>query len=115
MPSAKEGHKGLDFAAYVHAIDDAGGPFDLIVIDGRAREACLRAAIPHLADNGLIVFDNTRRKRYREAIAAAPVSVQRTDRADPDAPLPRRDQPPPHALSATRCLAPRGGQRRRPS
>lgn len=88
VPSAKEGHKGLDFAAYVGAIDDAEGPFDLIVIDGRAREACLRAALPHLADDGLVVFDNTRRKRYREAIAAAPVSVQRTTGLTPTLPYP---------------------------
>lgn len=86
VPSAKEGHKGLDFAAYVAAIDgaaaderasgvDGSGPFDLIVIDGRAREACLRAALPHLAEGGIVVFDNTRRRRYREAIAAAPVTA----------------------------------------
>lgn len=68
--SQKEGHAGLDFADYVATIDRVGGSFDLIVIDGRAREACLRAALPHLADDGIIVFDNTRRRRYREAIAA---------------------------------------------
>ena len=88
VPSAKEGHKGLDFAAYVAAIDDAGGPFDLIVIDGRAREACLRAGLPHLAPGGLIVFDNTRRKRYRAAIAAEPVTVDRTTGLTPTLPYP---------------------------
>ena len=69
--SQKEGHQGLDFAAYVAAIDDVDGSFDLVVVDGRAREACLRAAIPRLADGGLVVFDNSRRRRYREAIAEA--------------------------------------------
>lgn len=88
VPSAKEGHKGLDFAGYVAAIETADGPFDLIVIDGRAREACLRAALPHLADGGLIVFDNTRRKRYREAMAAAPVRVERTKGLTPTLPYP---------------------------
>jgi predicted O-methyltransferase YrrM len=76
VPSAKEGHRGLDFADYVAAIAAAGGQFDLIVIDGRAREACLRAALPHLADGGIIVFDNTRRRRYREALAATPVTIE---------------------------------------
>jgi hypothetical protein len=68
VPSRKEGHGGLDFAAYVAAIDDVPGSFDLVVIDGRAREACLTAAKGRLAEDGLIVFDNSRRRRYREAI-----------------------------------------------
>jgi len=75
--SAKEGHGGLDFSRYVHHIDEVAehgeGMFDLIVIDGRAREACLTAAIPHLAPDGIIVFDNTMRRRYQRAIKAAPV------------------------------------------
>ncbi len=88
VPSAKEGHKGLDFADYVATIDSAGGPFDLIVIDGRAREACLRAAVPHLADGGIIVFDNTKRRRYREAMAAAPVTVEVHKGLTPTLPYP---------------------------
>lgn len=74
--SAKEGHGHLDFANYVRHIDTVaadGGPFQLIVVDGRAREACLRAALTHLDDDGIVVFDNTLRRRYRKAIAAAPV------------------------------------------
>ncbi len=71
--SAKEGHAGLDFTRYVRHIDEVGGMFDLIVIDGRAREACLTAAIPHLQPDGIIVFDNTMRRRYRRAIRSAPV------------------------------------------
>lgn len=69
--SQKEGHAGLDFTDYVDAIDALPGRFDLIVIDGRAREACLRKAMPRLADGGLIVFDNSRRKRYHDAIVAS--------------------------------------------
>jgi hypothetical protein len=71
VPSAKEGHSGLDFSRYVATIDEVGGLFSLIVIDGRAREACLAAAIPHLEPEGVIVFDNSRRRRYRAAIAGA--------------------------------------------
>lgn len=66
--SCKEGHDGLDFADYVAAIDDVPGALDLVVIDGRAREACLSAAVGRLAVDGLIVFDNSRRRRYRDAI-----------------------------------------------
>lgn len=68
VPSRKEGHAGLDFSEYVAAIDEVPGSFDLVVIDGRAREACLAAAVGRLATDGLIVFDNSRRLRYREAI-----------------------------------------------
>jgi hypothetical protein len=69
VSSRKPSYRGMDFADYVAAIGQVGGEFDLIVIDGRAREACLSVAIPHLADEGLIVYDNTHRKRYKEAIA----------------------------------------------
>lgn len=67
-PSAKEGHGALDFTNYVRAIDDVPGSFDLVVIDGRARAACLEVASGRLAENGLIVFDNSRRRRYRASI-----------------------------------------------
>jgi len=55
--------------AYTHAIGDAGGVFDLIVVDGRQRAACLEAALVHLADDGIILFDDSGRNRYRQAIA----------------------------------------------
>ncbi|MCJ1962153.1 class I SAM-dependent methyltransferase [Novosphingobium mangrovi (ex Hu et al. 2023)] len=54
---------------YVRAIEEQG-QFDLIVVDGRQRSACLRAALPHLAEDGIIVFDDSGRRRYRAAIEA---------------------------------------------
>jgi hypothetical protein len=66
--SAKPGHAGLDFADYVAAIDDVDGAFDVVVIDGRAREACLARAVERLSPEGIIVFDNVDRRRYVEAI-----------------------------------------------
>lgn len=71
VPSAKPGFQGLDFSRYVSRIHDVGGLFDLIVVDGRAREACLEEALPHLAPGGLIVFDNVDRQRYRDAMTRA--------------------------------------------
>jgi hypothetical protein len=88
VPSAKEGYAGQDFSAYVAAIDETDGDFDLIVVDGRARERCLDRAIPRLAPDGLIVFDNTRRRRYREAIEAAPVVELRLPGLTPTLPYP---------------------------
>lgn len=66
--SAKSNARGLDFRDYVAVIDEADVPFDLIVIDGRAREACLARSLPHLAGDGMIVLDNVERRRYRTAI-----------------------------------------------
>ncbi|WP_109507741.1 class I SAM-dependent methyltransferase [Nocardioides speluncae] len=68
VQSAKAGFEGLDFSSYVAAIEATDGDFDLIVIDGRAREVCLERALPRLAEGGLIVLDNVDRARYREAI-----------------------------------------------
>lgn len=66
--SRKEGYRGRSFRHYVEAIARAEPPFDLIVIDGRARPACLAEAMRHLAKDGMIVFDNSHRPRYREAL-----------------------------------------------
>lgn len=90
--SAKSGFEGLDFTDYVSAIDQASGLFDLIVIDGRAREACLPHAVRHLAPGGLIVFDNVDRSRYRDAITAEvpPLKVRWTRGLTPCLPYPTR-------------------------
>ncbi|PZS28199.1 MAG: SAM-dependent methyltransferase [Pseudonocardiales bacterium] len=90
VPSAKEGHSGLDFTDYVGAIDGTEGLFDLVVIDGRAREACLRAALPRLAPDGIIVFDNSRRARYEAAIRAASVHERRLPGLTPTLPYPEQ-------------------------
>jgi len=57
-----------DFRNYVNAIDRFEGLFDLIVIDGRCRNRCLQAATRRLKPDGLILFDNAGRKRYRQAL-----------------------------------------------
>ncbi len=65
--SLKKGFEELDFYDYVACINEYG-LFDLIVIDGRARVNCLMAAISHLKKDGIILFDNSNRKRYRNEI-----------------------------------------------
>lgn len=72
VPSGRRGHRHLDFEDYVGAIDRLGGTYDLICIDGRAREACLERAVDHLGVGGIIVFDNTNRPRYRRAMERHP-------------------------------------------
>jgi hypothetical protein len=70
--SGRVGHTDLDFANYVSTIDEVGGPFDLIVVDGRARVDAFRRALDHLADDGVVVFDNIKRKRYWDVLSAMP-------------------------------------------
>ncbi len=88
VPSEKEGQTGLDFAEYVATIDKVGGSFDLVVIDGRAREACLTAAGPHLERGGMIVFDNSWRRRYRQVINASGMFERRLRGITPTLPYP---------------------------
>lgn len=61
-------HRELEGEAYVGAIAEAEGPFDMIVVDGRRRTDCLARALPHLKPGGLILFDDSGRRRYRSAI-----------------------------------------------
>jgi hypothetical protein len=70
--SGRVGHTDLDFGDYVSAIDEVGGPFDLIVVDGRARVDAFRRSLDHLADGGVVVFDNIKRKRYWDVISVMP-------------------------------------------
>jgi len=66
--SKRWGFRALDFTNYVHAADTVAREFDLIVIDGRARQHCLPVALSRLAPGGIILFDNTNRRRYRRAL-----------------------------------------------
>ena len=62
---------GFYFDAYVHAIGSRGD-FDLVVVDGRARAACLMAALDHIAPGGTLLLDDSHRRRYRDAICGVP-------------------------------------------
>ena len=68
--SNRKGYTTMAFDNYVASIDKVDGLFDLIVIDGRARLACLRQSIPRLAPGGIILFDNSNRHEYRSGIEA---------------------------------------------
>ncbi|MEQ8900589.1 MAG: class I SAM-dependent methyltransferase [Roseovarius sp.] len=86
--STKAGFEGACFSAYAGSIDEAGGRFDLVVIDGRARPACLRHALGRLAPGGLIVFDNSNRAHYRAHIASAGLPVRKLAGLTPALPHP---------------------------
>lgn len=93
VPSLKEGQRGMDFADYVAQIDrltSDGELYDLIVVDGRAREACLAAGLRHLAPDGIVVFDNSWRIRYRRAIKALAVNERIFRGMTPTTPYPEQ-------------------------
>jgi len=77
--SKRRGFARQRFDRYVRAIHDVEGEFDLIIIDGRAREACLAEAKARLAPGGLILFDDFKRRRYRSAVAESGLKVHRFD------------------------------------
>lgn len=90
--SHKKGFEGLDFAEYVAAAGQFDGLFDVVVVDGRAREACLPVALDRLAPDGVVVLDNVDRARYRDAVTAlgGAVDVDWTRGLTPTLPYPTR-------------------------
>jgi protein-L-isoaspartate O-methyltransferase len=87
--SQRHGHQNLDFGDYVGTIDQVGGPFDLVVVDGRARVDAFRRALDHLKDDGVVVFDNIRRKRYWDVVSRMPgLRIELLKGATPALPYP---------------------------
>jgi hypothetical protein len=87
--SERTGHTDLDFADYVATIDRIGGTFDLIVVDGRARVDAFRRALDHLAEDGVVVFDNIKRKRYWDVLSTMPgVRIELLKGGTPTLPYP---------------------------
>ena len=63
--SKKLGFRNLDFVNYVNFIDSLGKKFDVIFIDGRARQECLKLAKQYLKPGGIIILDDSNRLRYK--------------------------------------------------
>lgn len=61
---------GHSFERYPQSIDDQPDHgLDLVVVDGRARLACLERAVPKLRDGGHLVLDNSERAEYEPAFS----------------------------------------------
>ncbi len=58
-------------AGYVRAIAQAGGVFDVVLVDGRERVACAGVAFDYLSPNGVLLLDDAERDRYRPVFEAA--------------------------------------------
>jgi hypothetical protein len=69
--SSQPGYDSINFKAYVEcigALDDDSQ--DVILVDGRARCACLEHAQPKLKPGGLLILDDSRRSIYQYAVGA---------------------------------------------
>nr|NIV37968.1 hypothetical protein [Anaerolineae bacterium] len=58
----------VNFEAYATSIIGQG-PFDLVMVDGRARASCLIHAVPEVRPGGWLVLDNAERGYYLEHTA----------------------------------------------
>lgn len=77
-------YSAASFAAYARAIDALDdGSADLVLIDGRARPACIRHALPKLRRGGWLMLDNADRAHYQPALDLLRSGFQRRDFAGP--------------------------------
>jgi hypothetical protein len=55
------------------------GPYDLVIVDGRARLACLAKAKEILAENGVVLLHDAHRHHYAEGMRGWPYQALFTD------------------------------------
>jgi hypothetical protein len=79
MYTSSEGvYSGYSFENYCRFIDTYPDDyFDLIFIDGRAREGCFRHALPKIKPGGSVVLDNAERERYSHFAEVAEGFIRR--------------------------------------
>lgn len=66
--SYQEKYQGLCFESYVKAIDSyPDQSFDLVLVDGRARMACVKRALAKIKPGGALMLDNSNRPAYAQA------------------------------------------------
>lgn len=64
-----EAHKDMFFRKYVREIDGyADRSFDLVMVDGRSRGACLVRAVKKVKQGGYLLLDNSERPLYQPAM-----------------------------------------------
>lgn len=75
--SAFPGCENKDFEKYVRAIDEfPDSHFDLVLIDGRSRPACIARALAKIKRGGFLALDDSQRLWYQKA-AALPAGWKR--------------------------------------
>jgi len=68
-----------DLRRYVEYPKGLGTRFDLILVDGRARSACMEAAHGLLSDRGIVFLHDAQRDYYRAAVERYPYSYTFVD------------------------------------
>lgn len=58
----------LEHGQYCKAIREYNKSFDIVIIDGRDRVDCAKNSLYALRDDGVIIWDNSERTRYREGL-----------------------------------------------
>jgi hypothetical protein len=67
--SCDENFANFTFKAYSSYIDSfPNNYFDIVLVDGRSRPACLRHSMPKIKKGGLLVLDNSEREYYHTDI-----------------------------------------------
>ena len=62
---SSEDNKGVNYKEYASLIDTYPNEyFDIVLVDGRSRPACIKHAAPKLKKGGLMVLDNADRSYY---------------------------------------------------
>jgi len=92
VPSGAPSGRGLDFEAYVDLPGGWGEKYDLVLVDGRAREESLLRSLPLLSPGGLALLDDSQRGRYQAVLGRVADEgwvVRRTHGATPCQPFPR--------------------------
>ncbi len=56
-----------DKVAYIQEVGKANTLYDLIIVDGRERNACVAASIACLSMQGVLILDNSEREKYLPA------------------------------------------------
>lgn len=70
-PDASErSNPGANFESYVSAIDaHPDGNFDLVLVDGRARQACIERALRKIHTGGYLMLDNSNDQRLIDCLS----------------------------------------------
>jgi hypothetical protein len=59
---------GLEDGSYARSITEVGRKFDVVIVDGYDRNRCAEYAAEQLKEDGLIVWDDSERDRYKETL-----------------------------------------------
>ncbi len=58
----------LEAGQYANAVLQQDKKFDLVIVDGRKRNDCVKTAVRAVTANGVIILDNSERENYRPSL-----------------------------------------------